>query len=75
MTLKNNKIGYRGLLALANALECSRNLESISLFGNHFDNDSGKRYFDLCNNRFPYMNMHIDLSVYVVDGVYNIAEH
>jgi Ran GTPase-activating protein (RanGAP) involved in mRNA processing and transport len=75
LTLKNNKIGDKGLMALAQALETSRNLESISLFGNTFSNECGKIYKELCEQRLAYKNVQIDLSVYVVDDIYQIAEH
>lgn len=74
LTLKNNSIGPLGLAALATALETSTNLESITLFGNRFDNATGMQYYRLVKQRFPYTQVFIDIDVYVVDGQYMIAE-
>jgi hypothetical protein len=39
--MKTNKIGPVGLEAIANALENSVNLESLTIFGNDFSNKNG----------------------------------
>lgn len=75
LTLKNNRIGSVGLSAIAHALETSANLEQIVLFGNNFDNNNGMQFHDLLSYRLPYCNLHIDISVYIVDGKYMIAEN
>lgn len=62
-------------MAIAHALETCQNLESITLFGNHFDNDTGKKYMELIQTRLAYTNVYIDIHVYEVDGVYHIAEN
>ena len=72
--MKSNGIGEKGLVALADALEVSTTLKSIHLFGNEFEQISGKRYYDLIKHRFPYTDLTIDVNVYIVDRVYQIAE-
>lgn len=75
LTLRNNDIGPIGLTALANALESPNNLENLVVFGNRFDNDNGIQYLDIITHRTPYTGLKIDISVYVVDGKYMIAEN
>jgi len=74
LTLKNNTIHSIGLHALAKAIEQTHTLTFLSLFGNHFDNANGKEYYDLINQRIPYIGLSLDITVYVVDGQYMIAE-
>eukprot|EP00981_Chlorochromonas_danica_P010652 scaffold3296_cov159-Ochromonas_danica.AAC.19 len=74
LTLKNNNIGPVGLTALANALDTSVNLQQLLLFGNHFDNGNGQHFLDLIQRRLAYSGLKLDISVYVVDGAYTIAE-
>jgi len=76
LTLRNNKIGPIGLSAIGNTLQdCnSCSLESLTLFGNNFDNTTGKLYFNLIQNKLPYTGMFLDIDVYVVDGNYMIAD-
>jgi hypothetical protein len=74
LTLKNNNIGPIGLQAIAHALETSTNLEQLWLFGNNFDNNNGMMFHELLQNRLPYCNLSLDITVYVVDGNYMIAE-
>jgi hypothetical protein len=73
--LKNNKIGPVGLEAIAKALETSINLESLTIFGNDFSNQNGVHFYDLIKHRLPYTNMYLDIQVYIVDGMYKIAEN
>eukprot|EP01038_Epipyxis_sp_PR26KG_P009523 gene9523-12828_t len=75
ISMKNNKIGNIGLQAIGKALEKNQYLESISIFGNEFNNANGKQYLDLIDNRFAFTGLYIDIDVYVVDGVYMIAEN
>ena len=74
MTLRNNRIAHKGLCALAQAMESSQQLESITLFENNFTNETGRVFKDLCEQTLPYKNINIDVRVYVVDGLYQIAE-
>lgn len=73
LTLKNNSISD-GLISLGNALEINSSLKRISLFGNSFDQLSGSIFHGLIQNRLPYTGTQADFNVYVVDGIYQIAE-
>lgn len=73
--MKSNNIGPIGLEAIAQALATSVNLESLTIFGNNFDNQNGRDYFELIRHRLPYTNMYLDIKVYEVDGQYKIAEN
>jgi hypothetical protein len=73
--MKTNKIGPVGLEAIANALENSVNLESLTIFGNDFSNKNGSHFYDLIQHRLPYTNVFLDIDVYVVDGIFKIAEN
>jgi len=75
LSLKTNKITAPGLKSIADTLETNTTLESLSLFGNDFSNANGKQYFDLIKNRLPYTGLRIDIDIYVVDGVYKVAEN
>lgn len=61
-------------MALGEALKKSTSLKSISLFGNEFDQRSGELFYDLTRNTLPAKGIHIDIDVYIVDGIYMIAE-
>ena len=73
LSLKNNKIGPKGLEALAQALESNTTLKTLTLFGNEFNNANGKKYSDLIQYRLPYTGVQLDFHVYIVDGAYMIA--
>jgi Ran GTPase-activating protein (RanGAP) involved in mRNA processing and transport len=73
LTLKNNGISH-GLVAIGKALEKNNTLGRLTLFGNDFDMESGKIFNDLQNNRFAYLNISIDIQVYIIDGKYMVAE-
>jgi Ran GTPase-activating protein (RanGAP) involved in mRNA processing and transport len=73
VTLKNNGISH-GLVAIGKALERNNTLGKISLFGNDFDMESGKIFSDLQTSRFSYLNVSIDIQVYVIDDKYMVAE-
>jgi hypothetical protein len=75
LTIKNNNIGAKGLNAIAEALSVTQTLESISVFGNNFDNNNGEHFFNLINNRFTYTGLYIDIDVYIVDDIFMIAEN
>jgi hypothetical protein len=74
LSLKKNNIQKDGLLALGHALEVNNTLESLSLFGNGFEEKCGKLFFSLIKNRLSVLNLKLDFKVYVVDGAYMIAE-
>ena len=74
ITLKTNSIGPVGLLALAAGLEKNNTLQYITIFGNEFDDESCRAFHSLITNRFPYVGVTCDIEIYVVDGVYKVAE-
>ena len=74
LTLKSNSIGHAGLVALGNTLSTNNTLEYLSLFGNDFDNEVCKQYDSLIKDRLPYVGLSLDVTTYVVDGIYNVAE-
>jgi hypothetical protein len=73
LTLTNNGISH-GLVAIGKALEKNNTLGRLTLFGNDFDMESGKIFNGLQNNRFTYLNISIDIQVYIIDGNYMVAE-
>lgn len=73
LTLTNNGISH-GLVAIGKALEKNNTIRTLTLFGNDFDMDSGKIFNDLQSNRFTYLNISIDIKVYIIDGQYMVAE-
>jgi hypothetical protein len=86
LTLRSCGIGPPGLLALGNALLQGGPLRKLSLFGNDFDFDNGQQYYGIlqaaANGELPGReegadvspSLTLDLTVYVVDGQYKIAE-
>lgn len=75
LSLKNNKIGSLGLSAICEVLEVNNTLESVTIFGNSFDNVNGNQFHNLINCRIPYTGLFLDIDVYVVDGEFLIAEN
>jgi len=73
LTLSNNGIST-GLVSIGRALEKNNTIRKITLFGNDFDMESGKIFDDLQTSRFEYLNVSIDISVYVIDGTYMVAQ-
>lgn len=73
LTLKSNSID-KGLVAIGKALEVNNSIKKISLFGNDFDANSGKVFFDLIKNRLSFLETKIDVSVYIVDGIFHVGE-
>ncbi len=61
-------------MALAEALHVSNSLESLLVFGNDFEQESGGMFHELINNRLKYTGLQLDIDVYVVDGTYMIAD-
>lgn len=45
--LRSNVIGKEGLCAIAEALQVNKTLRSLTLFGNNFEQTSGKMFYDL----------------------------
>ena len=75
LTLNNNAIGVSGLVALGNALYKNNSLRRLAIFGNEFDSDvSGRLFFEFIQERLRFLDLSLDISVYIVDGVYLIAE-
>jgi hypothetical protein len=74
VTLRNNSIGPKGLIAVGEALKQTSSLQSITVFGNDFDQASGELYYHLVREVLPALGISIDIDVYVVDGIYMIAE-
>ena len=74
LTLRHNDIGVSGLLALGFALDHNNSLRRLEMWGNNFDDEAGRLYFDLARLRFPYIGLSVDVEVYVVDGVHMFAE-
>jgi hypothetical protein len=73
LTLKSNSID-KGLVAIGKALEVNNSIKKIALFGNDFDANSGKVFFDLIKNRLNFLETKIDVSVYIVDGIFHVGE-
>jgi hypothetical protein len=73
LSLKTNKIGPKGLVAIADAMEQNNTLQNLTLFGNEFNDPACKRFGRLIEERFPYIGVSLDIEVYVVDGVHNVA--
>eukprot|EP01041_Mallomonas_annulata_P002145 gene2145-4177_t len=69
-----NGIGVSGLVAIGTALEKNNTLTRLAVWGNSFDDEAGRMYFDLARLRFPYVGLFIDIEVYVVDGVHMVAQ-
>jgi hypothetical protein len=74
LSLKNNLIKKDALLALGHALEVNNTLQSLSLFGNGFEESTGKLFHSLIQSRLKVLDLKLDFQVYVVDGEYMIAE-
>ena len=74
LSLKNNQIGVTGLVAIGNSLFQNNTLEAISLFGNNFDSESSKLFYELITQRVPYIGLILDVSCYEVDGTFMVAE-
>lgn len=74
LTLKSNKINEKGLLSLGTSLYKNNNLQLLTLLGNTFSDHSAKLFGELCRDRLPYVNLWIDIQIYVVDGVHLVAE-
>ena len=64
-----------GLTAIGEVLQNNTTLESISIFGNGFNNANGKQYLDLIRTKFVYSGLYLDIDVYIVDGQYHVAEN
>lgn len=75
ISLKSNNINEVGLIAIGNSLFKNNTIQLLTLLGNHFDDNSAKLYGELERDRLPYINLWIDISVYVVDGVHLVAEN
>ena len=73
LTLRSNKINV-ALEEMGLALEANSSLEQLSLFGNDFDETSGRVFFSLISRRLRYIGFALDVDVYEVDGKYMIAE-
>ena len=73
MSLKTNKI-TTALCDIGKALEMNNTLTFLSLFGNDFDQQSGKIFYDLITVRMPYIDLQLDFEVYEVDREFMIAE-
>lgn len=73
--MKNNGIGPKGLIALGNALKKCESLEYISLFGNHFNQESGEIFYHIVKDVLPMKGIEVDIDVYIVDGVYMVAQN
>ena len=74
LTLKTNEIGSSGLIALANGLEKnSGRLRYLSLFGNDFD-DASCQEWGVLEKRLDYLEVELDVQIYVVDGTHCVAE-
>ena len=73
LSLKSNKINV-ALSKLGTALYENNTLQSLSLFGNDFNQDSGKIFSELIANRLSYVGLVLDIKVYKVDGKFMIAE-
>jgi hypothetical protein len=52
----------------------NNSIKKIALFGNDFDANSGKVFFDLIKNRLNFLETKIDVSVYIVDGIFHVGE-
>ena len=74
LTLKSNKINEYGLVSLGNALFHNNTLELLTVLGNNFTDASGKLFGELARDKLPYVNLWIDVQVYIVDGVHYVAE-
>lgn len=79
VTLRSCGIGPPGLSAIGNALMRGGPLRKLSLFGNDFDNETGRQYYDILkpereSEALSAASLALDLTVYVVDGKYKIAE-
>ena len=74
LTIKNNSIHSKGLVMIGTALESNNTLERLSLYGNDFDQDSGRLFHSLAKNRFDFIGLKIDIQMYIVDGEYQVAE-
>jgi hypothetical protein len=74
LTLKSNKINEYGLIALGNALYENNTLQLLTILGNNFNNNSAKLFGELSRDRLPYINLWIDIQIYIVDGVHLVAE-
>ena len=72
--MRSNGINAIGLKALGIALETNNSLEMLSLFGNDFSCDVGKQYQDLIGTRLNIIGVRVDIQIYFVDGVYEVAE-
>jgi hypothetical protein len=73
LTLKSNGVDL-ALSQMGTSLYKNNTLQFLSLFGNDFNEKSGKIFHDLIANRIAYIGMEIDIKVYVVDSHYMIAE-
>jgi hypothetical protein len=73
LTLKSNNIDL-ALSQIGTSLYKNNTLELLSLFGNNFNEKSGKIFHELLANRIPYIGLNLDVKVYIVDGHYMIAE-
>ena len=74
LSLKNNGIGPSGLLTLGRALFKNNTLNSFAVFGNDFDSESGKLFYDVLTQRAPYVGLLLDVVCYEVDGAFLVAE-
>ena len=72
--MRSNGINAIGLEALGIALETNNSLEKLSLFGNEFSCEVGKQYQDVISTRLNIIGVRVDIQVYVVDDVYEVAE-
>jgi len=75
ISLKSNKINETGLIAIGTSLFKNNTLQLLTLLGNHFANESAQLYGELERDRLPYINLWIDIQIYVVDGVHLVAEN
>ena len=74
LTLKTNEIGSSGLIALANGSEKNAGrLRYLSLFGNDFD-DASCQEWGVLEKRLGYLEVELDVQIYVVDGTHCVAE-
>lgn len=62
-------------MALGNSLYHNPTLRVLTVLGNEFNNNSSRLFGELWRDRLPYVNLWVDVKVYVVDGVHRIAEN
>ena len=74
--LRGNVIGRAGLCAIAEAVYNNKNLEQLTLFGNSFEQTAGSMFYNVIKKYLPFRStpLKLDIDVYIVDGIYMIAD-